>query len=376
MGTNPSENDSFKKQLHSPDANAIRVLLVDDSPLICEILSAMLEDVPDIDVVGQANNGQEAVRMAIRLKPDIITMDIRMPKMDGLEATRQIMSLQPTPIIVVSSAVYATDYNIAFNAIEAGALTVIEKPKGLGVQDYEAVRSQLISAIKTMAGVKVIGRRDSTPRKEGIGPMTAMLYAYFSRPIKVVAIASSTGGPPILMELFTNLPKDFSIPIVVVQHILPAFVQGMVEWLGTRSNLPVCIATDGDKLAPGKIFLAPGGSHLVISPGGVFRLEATDPIKGQRPSATRLFESVAKTMGANSIGIMMTGMGDDGVEGLELLSKAGAHIIAQDEASCVIYGMPKVAVQRGIVDEILSPEEIVTRLTKLHTHMQSLTNPS
>ncbi len=372
MDTPSVDRDSSPGLSSQMGGKVIRVLLVDDSPLICEILAAMLEDVPDIRVVGQANNGQDAIRMAIRLKPDVITMDIRMPKMDGLEATRQIMNLQPTPIIVLSSAVYATDYNIAFNAIGAGALTVIEKPKGLGVQDYDIVRAEMITAIRTMSGVKVIGRRDNLTRKDGIGPMTAMLYAYFNRPIKVVAVASSTGGPPALMELFSNLPKDFSIPIIVVQHILPAFIQALVEWLGTRSTLPVSIAAEGDKLTPGKILIAPVGLHLTITPGGVVHLDTAPPIKGQRPSANRMFESIAKTIGANSIGIIMTGMGDDGVDGLEQLGKAGAHVIAQDEASCVVYGMPKEAVKRGIVDEILSPEEIVVRLTKLHSHMQSL----
>jgi len=354
------------------DARVTRVLLVDDSPMISKLLAAMLEDMPDIQVVGQAADGQEAIRMAMRLRPDVITMDIRMPRMDGLEAIRHIMRVHPTPIVVVSSSVYASDYNTAFNAIEAGALTVIEKPKGLGVQDYEAVRDQLITAVRTMSGVTVVSRYEGMPRTDGIGPRTALLHAYFVRSVQAIAIAASTGGPPVLMQIFSSLPQDFSMPIIVVQHILPAFVQGFTEWLNSRANLQVSIAREGDQLAPGKVLIAPGEAHLTVMADKTIRLVHSEPVNGQRPSATPMFESVAKVFRSSAIGIVLTGMGEDGADGLEKLGKAGAHIIAQDEASSVVFGMPKAAIQRGIVDEILSPEQIILRLTKLHRHLQSL----
>jgi two-component system, chemotaxis family, protein-glutamate methylesterase/glutaminase len=354
-----------------PGAHVTRVLMVDDSPLVNNLLSAMLEDTPDIQVVGQAADGQEAIRMAMRLRPDVITMDIRMPRMDGLEAIRHIMRVHPTPIVVVSSSVYASDYNTAFNAIEAGALTVIEKPKGLGVQDYEAVRDQLITAIRTMSGVAVVSRYEGKPRADGIGPRTALLHTYYMRSVQAIAIAASTGGPPVLMQILSGLPQDFSMPILVVQHILPAFVQGFSEWLNSRANLPVSVAREGDELAPGRVFLAPGEAHLTVAADRTIRLLHSQPINGQRPSATPLFESVAKVFGPNAVGIVLTGMGEDGADGVEKLGKAGSHIIAQDEGSCIVFGMPKAAIQRGTVDEILSPEEIITRLTKLHRHLQS-----
>ena len=364
-----------KSDIHNPagsGARVTRVLLVDDSPMISKLLAAMLEDVPDIQVVGQAADGQEAIRMAMRLRPDVITMDIRMPRMDGLEAIRHIMRVHPTPIVVVSSSVYASDYNTAFNAIEAGALTVIEKPKGLGVQDYEAVRDQLITAVRTMSGVTVVSRYEGMPRTDGIGPRTALLHAYFVRSVQAIAIAASTGGPPVLMQIFSSLPQDFSMPIIVVQHILPAFVQGFTEWLNSRANLQVSIAREGDQLAPGKVLIAPGEAHLTVMADKTIRLVHSEPVNGQRPSATPMFESVAKVFRSSAIGIVLTGMGEDGADGLEKLGKAGAHIIAQDEASSVVFGMPKAAIQRGIVDEILSPEQIILRLTKLHRHLQSL----
>jgi two-component system chemotaxis response regulator CheB len=350
----------------------IRVLIVDDSVLIRTVINTMLIDVPGIKVVGQAVDGQEAVKMALRLKPHVITMDIRMPHMDGLEATRHIMSVCPTPIIVLSSSVYASDYNIAFNAITAGALTVIEKPHGLGATDYEAVREQLLMAVRLMAGVSVVGRPKRSASDAQVGPMTALLQAMINRPIRVVAIGASTGGPPVLMSILGNLPKDYSIPIVIVQHIMPAFVPSMADWLNTKSSLPVRLVQEGDQLTPGKVFVAPGNVHLTVRPRGILHLDGSEPIGGQRPSATRLFQSIAETFKTDAVGILLTGMGEDGVDGLAAMSEAGAHVIAQNKETCSVFGMPKAAIDRGIVDEVLAPDQIINRLIKLHHHVKSL----
>jgi two-component system chemotaxis response regulator CheB len=350
----------------------IHVLIVDDSLITRTVLVTMLADSADIKVVGQAVDGQEAVRMAIRLKPHVIIMDIRMPKMDGLEATRHIMSVCPTSIVLLSSSEYASDSNIAFNAIAAGALTVIEKPHGLSSPDYEAVREQLLRAVRLLAGVTVLARPISPSANAQVGPMTALLKAIINRPIRVVAMAASTGGPPVIGTILQNLPVDFSIPIVIVQHIMPAFVPSMADWLNTKNNLPVCVAKEGDQLTPGKVFLAPGNTHLTVRPRGVLHLDDSDPIEGQRPSATRLFHSVVKAFKADAVGILLTGTGKDGVEGIVAMSHAGAHVIAQDQASCSVFDMPKAAIDRGVVDEVLAPDQIVNRLVKLHHHIKSL----
>jgi two-component system chemotaxis response regulator CheB len=340
--------------------------------MIRTILAAMLSELPDIEVIGQAANGQEAVRQTIRLKPDLLTMDIRMPVMDGLEATRQILRIRPTPIVVVASSVYAADYNIAFNALEIGALTVIEKPHGLITKDYDAVRDQLINAVRIMAGVKVLRRKEAAFAKSNIGPMTAMLQSLITQPIQVIAIAASTGGPAVLKFLLSNLPSNFSIPIVIVQHVLDAFVPGLADWLSINGSLPVKMASDGERLTPGRVYLSPGSAHLMTASGGVLRVDPSPPHKGYRPSANLMFQSVAAAYGKHAVGIILTGMGDDGAEGLQILGKTGAHIIAQDEDSSTVFGMPKMAIEAGIVDEILSPIGIASRLIKLHNHMLSI----
>ncbi|HNT25310.1 MAG TPA: chemotaxis protein CheB [Anaerolineales bacterium] len=306
------------------------------------------------------------------LKQVFLNMDIRMPIMDGLEATRQIMQVRPTPIIVVASSVHEAEYNIAFNALEAGALTVIEKPAGLLSTNFDTVRDQMINMIRTMAGIKVISHNKTFFSAGSIGPMTAILYSLFTHPIRIVAIAASTGGPPVLKYIFDNLPKDFSIPVVVVQHVMDSFAQGMAEWLNSSSPLTVKTAVDQERLVPGKVYIAPGQSHLTVATGNTISLVASPPVRGHRPSANLLFDSVAKTFGKDSVGIILTGMGDDGADGLQALGKTGAHIIAQNQASSVVFGMPKVAIERGTVDEILSPSEIVNRLIKLHTRSMSV----
>ncbi len=356
----------------APGSRVIRVLIVDDSPLIKSLFRAMLEGVPDIQVAGEANNGQEAIRQAMRLRPDVITMDIRMPQMDGLEAIRQIMSIQPIPIIVVSSNVHASDYNIAFNAIEAGALTVIEKPKGLDEKNFEAVRNQLITALRSLAGLPMIRRIPVTGKLSGdVGPKTAMLHSYVLQSIQAIAIAASTGGPPVLAQILGALPPDFSIPILIVQHNMPTFTSALVDWLGTRVHIPVSVATSGAVMENHHIYIAPGNAHLTISGTRTLRVDPSAPVNGYCPSADRLFESVARAFGNQAIGIVLTGMGDDGVNGLAKMAETGAHIMAQDEASSVVFGMPKVVIERNLADEILAPHEMVARLTKLHHHMKA-----
>ncbi len=335
----------------------IRVLVVDDSPIIRQILVNMLQGEPGFQVVGQAQDGEEAVRLAARLRPDVITMDIRMPRMDGLQATRQIMSTAPRPIVVVTASVYDDDLDVAFNAIAAGALTVVEKPKGLSPADYEAVREQLVTTIRLMAEVPVI-----TIWPEGQPPARAR----DPKPsVELIAIAASTGGPGVLRQIFSALPGDLPIPIVVVQHITRGFVQGFASWLNGATALEVAVAKDNEQVAAGRVLIAPDNAHMVIDLDGIVRFDHSPPVEGLRPSATLLFDSVAKTFGAAAIGVVLTGMGEDGAAGLKALRRAGGRVIAQSEESCVVFGMPKVAIDQGIANQVLPPDEIATALNRL-----------
>jgi two-component system chemotaxis response regulator CheB len=342
----------------------IRVLVVDDSAVVRQILVSMLETVPGFEVVGQARDGEEAVRLTARLRPDVITMDIRMPRLDGLGAIRQIMSTTPTPIVVVAASVYEPDRNIAFFAIEAGALTVVEKPSGITSEAYESARDQLVTTIRLMSDVQVVtlrpGRRvDVKPpdrQADKVGATGASINA------ELIAIAASTGGPGVLREIFRVLPGDLSIPIVTVQHITPGFAQGFAHWLDGETKLRVSLAKDGERLEAGRVLIAPDDAHLTVAPGRIVRLDNSEPVKGQRPSATRLFDSVAKVYGAASVGVVLTGMGDDGADGLQNLRQSGGHIIAQNEESCVVFGMPKAAIERGFVDRVMSPDKIASVL--------------
>ena len=346
----------------------IRVLVVDDSAMMRQILIDMLRAEPHFQIVGEAQDGMEAVQLTAALHPDVITMDIRMPRLNGLEATRYIMSTTPTPIVVVANNVYETDLNIAFNAIAAGALTVVEKPRGLDGDSYEAVAEQLIMAVRLMADVQVVTLAPTgveLPRLIGTDRLAPL-----SR-VKAVAIAASTGGPGVLNQIVSNLPGDYPVPILVVQHITTGFGQGMAHWLNSLTALKVSVAEAGEQLLPGHMYLAPDDTHMTVTMKGQIMLDRADPVNGSRPSANRLFVSVAQVYGQAALGVILSGMGEDGVEGASYLKRAGGYVIAQNEESCVVYGMPRAVVERGLADQVLPPDRIIASLKKVASSRQS-----
>lgn len=345
----------------------IRVLVVDDSPTMCDILISMIQDAPGLQVIGAARDGLEAVEMTAKLRPDIITMDIRMPRLNGLDATRRIMSTTPTPIIVVASNIYEADMNIAFNATSVGALTVVEKPHGLDPSSYDAVRQQIITTIQLMADVQVVALAPDGPSGQPVAPVAPSAPARFTpaTPCELIAIAASSGGPGVLREVLQSLPADLSIPIVIVQHITRGFGQGFAHWLDSLTPLQVLLAQQGEVLKPGQVLLAPEDKHLTLALGNTVQLDQTEPLNGLRPSATRLFSSIAEVYGAAATGLILSGEGEDGVAGLEQLHAAGGYVIAQTEESCVVPNMPKAAIERGVVDRILTPSEIAVALLQL-----------
>lgn len=338
----------------------IRVLIVEDSPTVRMLLAAILDSDPQIQVVGTAANGQEGVQQALALQPDLITMDIRMPVMDGFEATRRIMEQCPTPIVVVSSRVESSDLPVAFDAIQAGALDVVEKPAGLSHDDFATIRDRLLLTIKLMAEVKVVRRHRAHQR--AAADMLVPHSPSVRRPPAILAIGASTGGPIALNTVLKELPPDFPIPVVVVQHMADGFTPGLVAWLQLESRLPLKIARQDQRISPGEVYFAPDRFHLLVSSRATLGLSQAPPVSYVRPSVTVLFESIARTYAAEAIGVLLTGMGDDGALGLKAIHDRGGMTLVQDQATCVVYGMPAVAMQLGAADAALPLDRVAPTL--------------
>ena len=342
----------------------IRVLVAEDSVTVRELLVAILESDPGMTVVGQAKNGVEAVELAKRLRPNVITMDVHMPLMDGFEATREIMVQAPTPIIIISSSSSERDVELSLHALRAGALMVVAKPDDPGSPQFDGRQGQFRTMVKAMADVKVVRRWAERAPRERVRPGGPVAGRPTS-PSRLVAIAASTGGPAALQRILGDLPTDFPAPILVVQHIARGFVSGLADWLNTGCSVRVRIAQHGEPLVERTAFLAPDDRHLGVGRHGRLVVDDSPAIKGFRPSASRLFESAAQAYGSAVAAVILTGMGDDGVAGLPAVKAAGGYVIAQDEGTSVVYGMPREAIAAGVVDAVLAVDDIAPRLAGL-----------
>ncbi len=343
----------------------IRVLVVEDSPVVRELLVYILGRDPAIQVSGTAADGEEAIEAVTRAKPDVITMDIYMPRMDGLDATRKIMETVPTPIVIVSGSFNRKEVAATFRALEAGALAIVEKPSSIDLPDGEAAANKLVQTVKLMAEVKVVRR---WPRKEAV-LATPALPAAARKPlaaeIKMVAIGASTGGPLVLQTILRGLPKNFPIPIAIVQHIASGFTEGFIDWLGQSSGFPAQVAAHGGQLLAGHAYVAPDGFHMKVEAGNRVALSRDGPENGHRPSVSCLFRSVATVFGSGAIGVLLSGMGKDGAKELLLMKEKGAMTIAQDRESAVVPGMPGEAIDLGAATYVLTPDKIVETLGDL-----------
>ena len=334
----------------------IRIVVVDDSQTARELLVALYESA-GIRVVGVGKTGEDAIQLTRKHKPDVISMDVVMPKMDGLAATRIIMREIPTPIVVVTASLLRQDTDLAFSALQAGALAVVLKP---GLEDEETVK-KLLDTVRAMAGTQLVRRwGDGDKAKPYVSlPVTTPVS------ISLIGIAASTGGPGVLASILKPLPKDFRIPILIVQHVTNGFASGLAEWLGHETELEVKLAGHGDIPKPGEALLPPDDYHMQLNKSGVIELSKAPPYKGLRPSANYLFNSLARHYGARSMGVILTGMGDDGAEGLEAMHLVGCMNIAQNEDSCVVFGMPAEAIKRKAIRRVLTPEQIAEALLEL-----------
>ena len=339
----------------------IRVLIVEDSPVVSQMLSYILSSDPDIKVVGIATNGEEAIRMTVRLKPDVVTMDIVMPGMDGYEATRKIMETTPVPIVIVSSSYNYTEVAKSFKALEAGALAMIAKPVGIGHPLFEKHSSDLINTIKTLSTIKMgkYKRRIKPDKKVIVKKEIAR------QEIRMIAIGASTGGPPVLQTILSGLPKNLPVPVAIVQHITQGFTAGFTSWLSDVTGFNVCVPENGEICIPGKVYVAPDNAHMVFDYGGRILLNNDPPDNLLKPSVAHLFISVANVFREKAVGVLLSGMGRDGAEGLKMMRDMGAVTIAQDEESSVVFGMNGEAVRLGAARYVLSPEDITQMLIHL-----------
>ena len=338
----------------------IRVLVVDDSSLARMVLIEHLTQDENIEIVGVARNGKEAIDKVKKLRPSIVTMDINMPVMGGLETIEQIMAYNPVPVLVVTSR---ADADTAFAAISKGALEVIQKP------DVDMENSEeLIRKVRILSGVKVIshlrGRHVNDPgrNRKTIERDTPQSENEILK--KAVVIAASTGGPKTLARILSDIPADFPAPVFVAQHIPPDFVTGLAEWLNSVAKLTVKPGEDGERIYPGIVYISPADKNMVITNKNRIKLAGQDPDCVYSPSCDLLLSSAGSVFKARCLGIILTGMGRDGVSGIGDIRKHGGMTIAQDEESSIVYGMPKVAVEHGVVDKVLTPDDIMEEIMK------------
>lgn len=350
----------------------IRVLIVDDSAMVRDMLADILGSDPGIVVAGMAENGLEAVEQTRSLKPDIVAMDVNMPVMGGLEAIEKIMSTTPVPIIVITDLDHT---QIAFAALSKGALDVYQK-----CFYSPDMAAELVAKVKLLSRVKVIRHilpkggeaprvRPSAPlferRQSTSSPPPAVERRKKTRTFQVVAIASSTGGPRALAQIFAEMRDGFPAPILVAQHMSDGFVKGLIEWLGTVTPIRVKFADDGEVLRENHAYFAPPGMHMTVNASGKLALTAVSPDEWIHPSCDRLLASAGAVFGAQCLGVVLTGMGSDGTEGVRRIRERGGYTLAQDEATSVVFGMPKVAIDSGLIDRVSPIGEIGGLLKQL-----------
>lgn len=364
----------------------IRVMIVDDSAFMCRVLESIFRADPQMEVIGTARDGREAVSMAESLRPDVITMDINMPHMDGLQATEVIMSTNPRPIVMVSSE-SRDGAEPTLKALQLGAIDFVTKPSSAIDLDMNTVREELARKVKVAAKVRVVRTATrSTLSKDAaqaeaaaasagaaktVAPTRAAAFTASATSLQrtnghfpVVLLAASTGGPQTLMNFVPAFPANFPGAVLLVQHMPGAFTSQFAAQLGQTSKLRVKEAEQGELIRPGSLYVCPGSHHMRISPTGRVTLDDGPRVEGYKPCANLAMETMATYAGPMAIGVVLTGMGTDGAKGAQAIKTAGGHVIAQDEASSVIFGMPAEAIKTGAVDQVLPIDQIYAAIEK------------
>jgi two-component system chemotaxis response regulator CheB len=335
----------------------IRVLLVDDSALAIELIRRMLAGAPGIAVVGAAGNGAQALQLIPQLHPDVVCTDLHMPVMDGYELTREIMARHPLPILVLSVSVQAEQEHNIFQALQAGALDILAKPLGAPGSDFGVIAHDLVTKIRVLSGVKVVKRRAS--------PGTSAPALAWPASPQIVGLGASTGGPQALEQILRQLPASYPLPLLCVQHIAAGFMQALVDWLAGRCLIRVCCAEPGLAPQPGTAYFAPDQRHIEVDDAGLLRCSSALMPGGHRPSVDLTFHALARHYGAGAVGVLLTGMGQDGAQGMLDIVHAGGFTIAQDQESSVVFGMPRCAIEQGAARHVLALEQIGPALCAL-----------
>lgn len=340
----------------------IRVLVVDDSALMRRVICNLLEEDADLQVVGTAVDGFEAIHKVQELSPDVVTLDLEMPRLDGLQTLGYLMSERPTPCIMLS-AYTPSGAETTLKALEYGAADFVQKPSGAISLNLERVREELIEKVKIARHIDL----KRLPFRDGEIPLSRKEISSLPRRAaapgsgdalkSIIAVGCSTGGPRALAELVPLLPRDLACPVMIVQHMSGGFTKSLAERLDKESLIRVKEAEEGEQLLPGHAYIAPGDWHMEVERkglGALARLNQRPPIQGVRPSVDMLFLSVAEAFGEKSVGVLLTGMGRDGTKGMKAMKLKKARTLAQDEASCVVYGMPRSAYAAGVVDQVVA----------------------
>lgn len=339
----------------------IRVLIAEDSASSRAYLEHVVNAASGMEVVAVASNGEEAAALTCELRPDVVAMDIHMPVLDGYSATRKIMATCPTPVVIVSSLVHTAEAQETFRIMEVGAVAAVPKPSGPTSKDAALDCGKLLRTLRQVAAIDVSMNRSV----RAVPSPCAALKTPSNLSRKVVVIGASTGGPVALQTLLRQLPANFPLPVVIVQHISPGFMPGMVEWLKNSCALPLSIAQNGERIESGRVYFAPDHLHMGLTSVGRIFMNDDPPLHNVRPAVSFLFQSVAKSFGGSAVGVLLTGMGRDGAAELLTLKKQGCPTLIQDQQSCVVYGMPGEAEKLGAGDYQLPPEAIGRQLVKL-----------
>lgn len=336
----------------------VRILIAEDSEIFAEVLCETIRAEPDMEVIGVAPNGEVAVELCASLTPDLVLMDIRMPKLDGLSATERIMADSPTPILVVTADPYQGGVDMSFRALSAGALDLMAKPTSLPWESTE--RESFLRKIRLLAQIPVVRHQRAVRRQQRVSYHGARLPD--DEPVQAVGIVASTGGPRALGRLLSELPATFPAPIFIVQHIIPGFSVHLAKWLNSVSDLEVVEARAGEIGEAGKVYLAPAEAHLRVEQGMRIRLSDGEPVSGHRPSGDVLLESLARHVMTDVVGIVLSGMGSDGTTGLAAVHRVGGVTMVQDRESSVVYSMPQSAIELGVVQHVVQLEDLARRL--------------